>query len=72
MLVPPSPKLHCQMEGLPVDASVNCTDCPATGEAGLKLKEAEITVRTDTVRLTVFESVLLLTVNVTVLDPAVA
>jgi hypothetical protein len=34
-LVVPSPKFHCQIEGLPVDVSVNCTAWPAIGEAGL-------------------------------------
>ena len=45
MLVPPSPKLHCQEVGLPVDVSVNCTIWPVVGEAGLKVKDA---VRDDT------------------------
>jgi len=39
-LVAPSPKLHCQEVGDPVEVSVNCTACPASGEAGLKVKDA--------------------------------
>jgi hypothetical protein len=35
VLVPPSPKFHCQEVGPPVDVSVNCTACPAAGDAGL-------------------------------------
>jgi hypothetical protein len=31
----PSLKFHCQEVGFPVELSVNWTDCPATGEAGL-------------------------------------
>jgi hypothetical protein len=38
--VDPSPKSHCQEVGLPVDVSVNCTDCPAAGEAGLQVNDA--------------------------------
>jgi hypothetical protein len=45
VLVAPSPKFHSQEVGLPVEVSVNWIDCPATGEAGEKLKEE---VRTDT------------------------
>jgi hypothetical protein len=36
----PSPKFHCQEVGLPADVSVNCTDWPVAGEAGLDVKEA--------------------------------
>jgi hypothetical protein len=39
-LVAPSPKLHCQEVGVPVEVSVNCTACPVTGEAGVKVKDA--------------------------------
>ena len=35
VLVFPSPKFHCQELGLPVDVSVNWTDCPAAGDVGL-------------------------------------
>jgi hypothetical protein len=38
--VVPSPKLQDQAVGLPSDVSVNCTACPAKGDAGLKMKEA--------------------------------
>jgi len=71
VLVPPSPKLHCQEVGLPVDVSVNWTDWPVAGEAGLKVKEAASAVATVTARLTLLEPELLVTVKVTVLDPAV-
>jgi len=71
VLVPPSPKFHCQEVGVPAEVSVNCTDCPAAGEAGLKVKEAASAVVTVTVRLTLLEPELLVTVKVTVLDPAV-
>jgi hypothetical protein len=40
VLVAPSPKLQDQEAGLPVDASVNWTDWPVTGEDGVALKEA--------------------------------
>jgi hypothetical protein len=67
----PSPKFHCQEVGLPADVSVNCTDWPVAGEAGLKVKDAVSAVATVTVRLTLLEPELLVTVKVTVLDPAV-
>jgi hypothetical protein len=38
--VDPSPKLHDHDVGVPVDVSVNCTDCPAAGVAGRYLNEA--------------------------------
>jgi hypothetical protein len=40
VLEAPSPKFHCREVGEPVDVSVNCTACPAAGEAGLKVKDA--------------------------------
>ena len=40
MLVVPSPKLQDHEVGVPVDVSVNCTDWPVAGEAGLDVKEA--------------------------------
>ena len=67
----PSPKFHCQREGLPVEVSVNCTDWPAVGEAGLVLNEAVSAVATATVRLTLLEPELSVTVKVTVFDPAI-
>jgi len=39
-LVAPSPKFHSHEVGAPVEVSVNCTACPAAGEAGLKVKDA--------------------------------
>ena len=36
----PSSKFHCQEAGEPAEVSVNCTAWPATGEAGLKVKDA--------------------------------
>ena len=71
MLVEPSLKSHCQEVGPPVDVSVNCTDRPVAGEAGLKVKEAVSAVATVTVRLTLFEPEPLVAVKVTVFDPAV-
>jgi hypothetical protein len=35
VLVPPSPKAHDQEVGVPVEVSVNATDCPTAGDAGL-------------------------------------
>ena len=64
-------KFHCQEVGLPVDVSVNCTDWPTAGEAGLKLNEAVRAATTVTVRLTLVEPVLLVAVKVTVFDPVV-
>jgi hypothetical protein len=40
VLVPPSPKFQDHVVGDPVDASVNCTDTFAEGDAGEKVKEA--------------------------------
>ena len=71
MLVPPSPKFHCQAVGVPAEVSVNCTDCPTTGEAGLLLKEAARAAATVTVLVVLFDPEALVTVRVTVLDPAV-
>jgi hypothetical protein len=67
----PSPKFHCQELGVPADVSVNCTDWPVAGEAGPKVKEAVSAVATVTVRLTLFDPELLVTVKVTDFDPAV-
>jgi len=47
--VAPSPKFHCQEVGDPEEVSVNCTAWPATGEAGLYVKEAASTGTTMTV-----------------------
>jgi hypothetical protein len=69
--VVPSPKLHCHRVGLPIEVSVNCTDWPAVGEAGLNVKDAVSAVATARVRLPLLEPELLVTVRVTVLDPAV-
>ena len=35
VLVVPSPKFHDHEVGVPVEVSVNCTDWPAAGDAGL-------------------------------------
>jgi hypothetical protein len=35
VLVDPSLKFHCQEVGVPTDVSVNATDCPTAGDAGL-------------------------------------
>jgi hypothetical protein len=40
VLVDPSPKLQDQEVAAPVEASVNCTGCPAVGETGEELKAA--------------------------------
>ena len=50
MLVKPSPKFHCHEVGLPVDVSVNATDCPAAGDTGLNANDAATTATTVTVR----------------------
>jgi len=34
VLVPPSPKFHCQEAGVPAEVSVNWTACPAEGRVG--------------------------------------
>lgn len=36
----PVSELHRQEVGLPVEVSVNCTSCSATGAAGLYVKDA--------------------------------
>jgi hypothetical protein len=50
---------------------VNCTASPIAGEDGVKLNEAVRAATTVTVRLTLFEPEALVTVKVTVIDPAV-
>jgi hypothetical protein len=71
-LVDPSPKVHCQIDGLPVDASVNWTGWLTTGELGLEAKEAFSGAVTVTARLVLLEPELLVTMRVTVFVPAVA
>jgi hypothetical protein len=65
--VSPSPKSHCQEVGLPTDVSVNCTDWPASGKEGLKVKAAVIvdSENTVTVRRTVLSTESLLVVRAT-------
>ena len=70
-LVDPSLKFHCHEVGDPVDVSVNCTACPPAGEEGVKPKEAVRAATTVTVRVTLVEPEALVTVKVTVFDPAV-
>jgi hypothetical protein len=71
VLVAPSPKFHCQIDGAPVEVSVNRTDWPTAGDDGLKVKEAVKAVETERVRLVLFEPAVLVTVSVTVFVPAV-
>jgi hypothetical protein len=71
VLVPPSPKFHCQDVGVPAEVSVNCTDCPMTGEAGLLVKEAARAAVTVTVLVALLDPEAFVTVKLTVLDPAV-
>jgi hypothetical protein len=40
VLVPPSPKLHCQDVGVPVEESVKATAWLGAGEDGLKVNDA--------------------------------
>jgi hypothetical protein len=70
--VDPSPKLHDHDVGVPVEASVNCTDCPIAGDAGLYVNDAASGIPIVIVRLVSFDPSLLVTVKVTVLDPPVA
>jgi hypothetical protein len=65
--VAPSPKLHDQDVGEPVDVSVNATAWPARGEAGLKVKEAASVgdVTTVTICVTLLDDEALLAVKVT-------
>jgi uncharacterized membrane-anchored protein len=72
VLLPPSPKFHCREVGLPVDVSVNRTDCPAAGEAGLYVKDATTAGTTVMVWVAVSEPEEFVAVNATVLLPAVA
>ena len=71
VLVPPSPKFHCHEVGLPIEVSVNATDCPGAGKAGLYVKDAVSAPPTVTVRVVLLEPEPLVAVRVTVLDPAV-
>jgi hypothetical protein len=72
VLVPPSPKFHCQEVGFPAEVSVNCTVCPAAGEAGLYVKDAASGAPTVTVRVVLFDPEALIAISATVLAPAVA
>jgi hypothetical protein len=71
VLAPPSPKLHIHEVGVPVDVSVNCTDCPAAGDEGLKLNDAASAAPTVTVRLVLLVPEALVAARVTVFEPAV-
>jgi hypothetical protein len=68
VLVDPSPKFHCHEVGGPEEVSVNCTACPAVGEAGLNVKDAESVDEGSTVSvwLAVFVPELVLAFKVTV------
>jgi hypothetical protein len=70
VLVAPSPKFQDQAAGLPADVSVNCTDWPVTGVAGLKEKEAASAAPTASVWLEELEPEPFETVKVTVFVPA--
>ena len=72
VLVPPSPKFHCHEVGLPVDVSVNATDCPNVGEAGLKVKDATGAFPTVTVRFTLLDPELFVAVRITAYAPEAA
>ena len=72
VLVAPSPKFQAQAAGLPADASVNCTDWPVTGEAGLKEKEAASAAPTVSGWLEELDPEALVTVRVTVFVPTLA
>ena len=56
---------------MPVEVSVNWTDCPAAGDVGLYVNEAARATTTVTVRLVLFEPEALVAVRVTVFEPAV-
>jgi hypothetical protein len=71
VLVVPSPKFHCQAVGVPIDASVNCTDWPGVGEEGEYLKDAARAAATVTFLVVLVEPELFVMVRATVLDPAV-
>ena len=71
MLVAPSPKFHCHIDGVPIDVSVNCTDCPAAGDVGLYENEAARAAATVNDLLVLFEPEALVAVRVTVFVPAV-
>jgi len=64
-------KFHDHEVGVPADVSVNCTDCPAAGDAGLKLNDAANAATTVTVRVVLFDPDPFVTVSVTVFAPAV-
>ena len=69
----PSPKAHSQEVGLPVEVSVNCTAWPASGDLGLKVKDAVRVAagRILTVWLVLLEPELPLTVRATVKEETV-
>jgi hypothetical protein len=64
--VEPSPKLHDHEVGVPVEVSVNWTDCPAAGDDGLNVNDEEraAILATLTVLLTFFDPEPLLAVSV--------
>jgi hypothetical protein len=68
VLADPSPKLQAQELGVPVDVSVNCTDCPAVGRTGVYVNdEARTDVEaTVTVLLTCFDIELFFAMRLTV------
>ena len=70
--VDPSPKLHDHDVGVPVEVSVNCTRCPATGDAGLYVNDAVNPVSpTVMIRLMLSSPLAFIAVRVTVLTSAV-
>jgi hypothetical protein len=69
--VDPSPKLHDHDVGVPVEASVNCTDCPTAGDAGLYVNEAASAAPTVTVLVVLLDPEPLVAVRLTVFDPVV-
>jgi hypothetical protein len=70
--VEPSPKLHDHEVGVPVDVSVNWTDCPAAGDVGLCVNDAASAAPTVTALLVLCDPEALAAVSVTVFGPAVA
>jgi hypothetical protein len=75
VLVDPSPKFQDQPVGLPVEVSVNVTDCAVVGEAGENVNDAVgalAAALTVTLWLAEFDPPALLAVSVTVNVPALA
>jgi len=71
VLVPPSPKSHCQEFGFPEEVSANCTFCPGPRVVGLKTKDAAASGMIASILNDFLDPTLLVTIKVTFRNPGV-